>query len=119
MPHLILEYSKNIESDLNHEPLFLTLHKLLAEKLPTDIASCKSRCIPHDLFYVGDCEVKNAFAHLTIKILQGRSDENKSQIGSEILKILHNFYQPHQSKLNLQLSVEIMDLDKHYFKGQA
>jgi 5-carboxymethyl-2-hydroxymuconate isomerase len=66
---------------LNYEPLFLTLHKILAEKSPTDLSSCKSRCIAHELYFIGDCDAGNAFAHLTVKILAGRSDENKIQLG--------------------------------------
>ncbi len=124
MPHLILEYSKNIDDEsrlidnsaLDFKPLFLTLHKFLQEKLPTDISSCKSRCIPRKLFFIGECEAKNAFAHLTIKILAGRSDKHKHQLGHEILKIMLNFFQPYESNLSIQLSVEVMDLDKHYFK---
>ncbi|MDP3705249.1 MAG: 5-carboxymethyl-2-hydroxymuconate Delta-isomerase [Legionellaceae bacterium] len=116
MPHLILEYSKNIAGELDFEPLFVTLHKLLEEKLPTDISSCKSRCIPQEVFFIGDCHVKNAFAHLTLKILAGRTDENKNQLGNEILTVMRNFFQPHKYNLILQLTVEVVDLDKYYFK---
>jgi 5-carboxymethyl-2-hydroxymuconate isomerase len=119
MPHLILEYSKNIDDELNFEPLFLTLHKILEEKLPTDISSCKSRCISQEFFFIGDCHVKNAFAHLTIKILAGRSDENKNRLGNEILTVMRNFFKSHKSNLTLKLSVEVMELDKHYFKMLA
>jgi 5-carboxymethyl-2-hydroxymuconate isomerase len=116
MPHLILEYSKNIDGGLNFEPLFVTLHQLLEKQLPTELSSCKSRCIPQELFFIGDCKIQNAFAHLTIKILAGRTDENKNLIGNAVLKEMSDFFQPLKQKLHLQLSVEVMDLDKHYFK---
>ena len=119
MPHLILEYSNNFDGELDFEPFFVTLHKLLEEKLPTDISSCKSRCIARELFFIGDCHIKNAFAHLTIKILAGRTDENKNKLGNEILKMMRNFFHPHKCNLILQLSVEVIDLDKHYFKVLA
>lgn len=117
MPHVILEYSKNIDRELTVESLFLTLHKILEKKLPTEISSCKSRCIVHELFFIGEGHSKNAFAHLTIKILTGRTDENKKQLGNEILTVMHHFFQPHTTNFSLQLSVEVMDLDKHYFKA--
>ena len=56
------------------------------------------------------------YAHLTIKILAGRTDENKNQLGNEILEVMGNLFTSHKSNLNLQLSVEVTDLDKHYFK---
>jgi 5-carboxymethyl-2-hydroxymuconate isomerase len=112
----MLEYSKNIDGELDFESLFLRLHQLLAEKLPTDISSCKTRCIAQESFFIGDCHIKNAFAHLTIKILAGRTDDNKNQLGHTILKEMRHFFHLHQHDLTLQLSVEVMDLDKHYFK---
>lgn len=119
MPHLILEYSKNIDGKLNFEPLVLMLHKILENKLPTDISSCKTRILAHESFFIGNGNAENAFVHLTIKILAGRSDENKNQLGNEILREMRVFFQPNQSNLILQLSVEVKDLDKHYFKVLA
>ena len=115
MPHLILEYSKNLSNEINFKPLFLNLHQMLAEQLPTYIASCKSRCIAHEVFFLGNCTDENTFVHLTIKILSGRSDQNKNQIGTTILQILRDFFQPH-ANTPLQISVEIQELDQHYFK---
>ena len=42
MPHLILEYSKNLSNEINFKPLFLNLHQMLAEQLPTDIANSRN-----------------------------------------------------------------------------
>ncbi|MDP1602359.1 MAG: 5-carboxymethyl-2-hydroxymuconate Delta-isomerase [Legionella sp.] len=117
MPHLILEYSDNIPT-LNCSAFFQQAHLLLAKELPTQLSSCKSRCIVHEAFYVGDGSEQNAFAHLTIKILAGRTDEKKNYIGNELLKIMSEFFQADDSDLKTGLSVEILDLDPHYFKKQ-
>lgn len=115
MPHLILEYSNNIDKNLDLKCLFVALHKLLEEKLPTDISNCKSRYIPRELFFIGNGEDKNAFAHLTIKILAGRSDEIKNELGNNMLKIMSDFF--HLKKdAELHLSVELVDLNKDYYK---
>jgi 5-carboxymethyl-2-hydroxymuconate isomerase len=116
MPHLILEYSDNIGS-LNSTAFLQQAHQLLAKELPTHLASCKSRCIVHQNFYVGDGHQHNAFAHLTIKVLAGRTDEKKNYIGNELLKLMSDFFQKRTSELRLGLSVEMLDLDKHYFKA--
>lgn len=118
MPHIILEYSKNIDHDLNVNPFFDKLHQILEAELPTQLSSCKSRCVINDIFYVGNGHQNNAYAHLTIKILPGRSDKNKEQLGKIIIKSMDDFFKKYNSRLNLQLSVEILDLPQHYYKMQ-
>ena len=116
MPHLLLEYTNNIDFHPGSSTLLHDIHLLLAEELPTDLSSCKSRCIAHDLYYVGDGSKNNAFIHLTIKVLSGRSDEKKRFIAEEILGLLNEYFSEYKNILSLQLSVELLDLDKNYFK---
>ncbi len=117
MPHLILEYSSNINSSIPMNHLFDKIHHLLAEELPTQLANCKSRCIVHPLFFLGDQDSKNAFVHLTIKIFAGRADAKKKQIGEKIIGLLDAFFRAAPGVLKIDLSLEIMDLDSHYFKS--
>lgn len=117
MPHLILELSDNIKISKQLNQLFAKLHHVLAEKLPTQLSSCRSRCIIHPLFFIGDQNEKNAFVHLTLKILPGRDDAKKKSIGKELFDLLDDFFRAGQNQLNITLSVEILDLDNHYFKS--
>lgn len=117
MPHLVLEYSNNITGIDNLNKLFDKLHHLLAEELPTQLSSCKSRCIIHPLFFVGDQDKANAFVHLTIKILSGRSQHKKNYLGEIALNVLKDFFEPAATHLTVKASVELMDLDKNYFKN--
>ncbi|WP_454780441.1 5-carboxymethyl-2-hydroxymuconate Delta-isomerase [Legionella sp. WA2022007384] len=116
MPHLILELSNNIKSrPLNQ--LFDKLHHMLAEKLPTQLSNCRGRCIMHPLFFIGDQSAENAFVHLTLKILPGRDDAKKKNIAKKLFDLLEDFFKTEENKLNIMFSVEILDLDHHYFKG--
>ncbi|AHE67555.1 5-carboxymethyl-2-hydroxymuconate Delta-isomerase [Legionella oakridgensis] len=114
MPHLILECSNNIASTIDFKPLFQTLHQLLADKLPTQITSCKSRVVIHDHYFIGNDFEHGAFIHLTIKILPGRTNELKSELAKQILDIINTNISQHH--LNTATSVEILDLSPQYFK---
>ena len=115
MPHLILECSGNISNEIPFETLFQQLHQLLAGALPTQLASFKSRVISYEKYYVGTDFEKNAFLHLTIKIMPGRSDEVKDLVGKEVLKMLNDLNNDLDLN-NVSLSVELIDLNTHYFK---
>ena len=76
MPHLILEASANIhESNARLQQLLVECQDLLVRELPTKLESCKSRVILHDIYVLGDNHPDNAFLHLTVKLLKGRTPE--------------------------------------------
>ena len=119
MPHLVLEYSANISEKSNFKALFAKCHQLLVEQLPTELASCKSRAIQQSDFYLGDGNTHNAFVHLQIKVLPGRTTEKLHNIGNNILPLLKDHFAHSLQTLNLQISLEIQDLSANYFKLAA
>lgn len=116
MPHLTLEFSANVTPQHNLESLFLICHDLLANILPTDIASCKSRAIKQDIYSVGNGETNNAFIHLTIKVMAGRSEETLQRLGNSVMQVLQNHFMQALQTLNTQITLEIVELSKQYFK---
>lgn len=117
MPHVILECSENIEAQLPVSTLLAEIHRVLEKQLPTDLSTCKSRCVVHKSFYLGDGHQSNAFVHLTVKIMSGRTDEVQNILGNQLVTILKKYFEDYPNKSHLQISVEIVELNKHYFKG--
>jgi 5-carboxymethyl-2-hydroxymuconate isomerase len=118
MPHLTLEYSDNIiETDF--AGLFERCHTLLTNQLPTQLASCKSRALKHADYYIGDGKRNNAFVSLTIKIMSGRTPELLQKLGIELIKILESHFSSSLSKLNCQITLEIAEVSKFYFKSTS
>lgn len=116
MPHIILEYSNNLVFDQEASVLFESIHHLLARELPTQLSSCKSRSYDSDSYRVGDGQANNAFAHLGIKVMPGRTEERKAHIAQQIMDMMYIFFQTQYTALNLQLSIEMQDLDTVYLK---
>ena len=115
MPHLILEASANIiASNAKIKQTLNDCQNLLVAKLPTQLSNCKSRLILHDLFIVGDGNEQNAFIHLTVKIMKGRSQELLSEIAQKLKQILINDFSKSSDHLNLASSVEIIEMNATY-----
>lgn len=114
MPHLTLEYSANVIKP-NFAELFQQCHTALANGLPTQVAHCKSRAIQCDTYYEGDGNPRNAFVHVTVLIMPGRTDQTVNAAGQKLIEILRSFFSESEKILNLQISLEIREL-KHYFK---
>lgn len=115
MPHLTLEFSSNT-LERNFSKLFAECHSILVNTLPTELASCKSRAIEAYASHLGDGNKNNAFVHLNLKIMAGRSLETRKQAGDNLLAALKTHFAGSMHALNLQITIEIMELEDTYFK---
>ncbi len=116
MPHLILEYTSNVQ-EIAFKELLPRLHDALSEVGDVEIGNCKSRAIKLKDYNVAGGDAREAFVHLGVSILEGRSQEWKQGMGKHFLGILREAYAQSSERLNLQISVEIRDIQSHgYFK---
>jgi 5-carboxymethyl-2-hydroxymuconate isomerase len=115
MPQLILEYSANILEKQPLEPLLQECNLLLVKFLPTELKACKSRAVEHLNYCIGNGAAQNAFVHINLKIMPGRSTKTKQATGQELLQLLKQYFSQSYSELNLQITVEITELAE-YFK---
>lgn len=116
MPQLRLEFSSNVLEKTNMTSLFHECHLILEKTLPTQINTCKSRAIECDLFYVGNGNQNNAFVHVSLKVLPGRDVETLKKLGEVMMDLFQKYFADSMQKLNLQITLEIMELEKTYFK---
>ena len=107
MPHCIIEHSPNISPDgLMHAVFNGALHSQLF--LP-DGADIKVRAIAYQNFKLGDG--KASFVHVIVKILAGRSDEQKQRLSQEIIKKLSDL--GHQ---DISITVEVVDMERQSYQ---
>jgi 5-carboxymethyl-2-hydroxymuconate isomerase len=115
MPQITLQYTDNINQNLDFDELFLEVHTTVSEIAGIAIANCKSRTMKLERYYVARGEAKHAFVHLDIAVLEGRSVELKQEMGSKILDILTKYYAPSIDAVDLQLTVEIRDISRDFY----
>ena len=117
MPQITLEYSSNIQDVIDFKQLFSAIHNVIHTSGGILIENCKSRAICHETFFIGQGDTMNAFIHLEVQWLEGRSTELKSQIGDELLGLLRKYYQKTMEQQNLQITVHIIVINRSsYFK---
>ena len=116
MPHIVLEYSNNLPAMADFAPLFADIHRALNRIGGISLDNCKSRARVAEASYVGDGNPDNAFIHLDIEFVRGRSAEVKQAIGRECLELLKRHYAAQLSDA-LQITVKIDDIAlDFYFK---
>ena len=96
--------------------MLLQMHDLLSTQLPTQLKNCKSRIICCHDYLIGDADPKNAFVHLAILVLKGRSVELKNTIASQLMQMLKAHFKDSAKLMDLQISVAIDDLPEVFQK---
>ncbi len=115
MPHVILQFSKDVCDQRTAETFFEKAHEFLVKALPTQLSSCKSRALEHNVFCVGEGNPENAFIHLTLKVLPGRAPETLEKVSQGLLTLLtEHLKKEGMTHKKTGLSVEIQELSYYH-----
>jgi 5-carboxymethyl-2-hydroxymuconate isomerase len=91
--------------------VFARVHTILDEVAHARVPNSKSRSIPVDS-YVGDGDAMNAFVHLDIRLMEGRSVEVKEEVSDRCLVLLTEAMKDSSVRRNLQITVSVSDLER-------
>lgn len=109
MPQITLEHSTHFD-DADFRALALEIHQLCVQKVGATLLSCKTRIVKADNVVIADGSPAQAFAHCDLRILSGRSPEQKIALGEAVQQAMLNHITGYEGPR--QISVEVTDLDK-------
>ena len=118
MPHLIANHSANL-TELDQQKLLKDVNSALIETGLFHVNDIKSRIFKDEAFLIGLGEAEDAYIHLKLYLLSGRTETQKKNLGECLLGILEQKnYLPSDTKIPVQLCVEVIDMPiEHYFKA--
>ena len=120
MPHTILEYSSNVVRPVDLQAFWARLHPVLAETAPCRLQDIKSRAYRCEDFRMADGAADYAFAHLTIRMFEGRDAETLGRIGQAALEVLRAAFRDTLGERRCDLTVELTGMRKEaYFKASS
>ena len=73
MPHILVEYSSNLEPDLDSKKLVASLHAAAIDTGLFETHMIRTRAARRDVFCAGQDGFAGAFLHITVRIKIGRS----------------------------------------------
>ena len=86
MPHIIVEYSANLNGQVDVQGLVATLHDTLA-KAGIDKTRIKTRAVALSDYRVGDL-ADGAMIHATLLLLKGRDIPTRKSYGQSLYDVL-------------------------------
>ena len=112
MPHCVIEYSENLSEKLDIKKLMIGLNEVMSNSNLFDLDSIKIRALSYKDFLLSNKYA--SFIHITIKILQGRNQTQKTQLANEI----HKYFIEQIGDSSISLTTEIFEIEKEsYQKG--
>ncbi len=111
MPHFVIEYSANLEPDIDLRAVVDAVHKSAAESGLFKIGGIRVRTLKHDIYKIADGNPEHAFLHVRANILEGRSVADRERLGNHLLAAVDTLLASVRARRGIALSVEIGEID--------
>lgn len=113
MPQITLEHSTHFDAT-DWRALALDIHRLCVEVVGATTLACKTRIVRCEDLIIADGDPAQAMVHCDLRILTGRTQEQKTALGEAVLAAVRAGVKPYDGPA--QISVEIGNLDKDNYR---
>ena len=111
MPHLMIDYSVNVEPDVDIGALCDTLRDVAASIDAFPLAGVKVRAVRVDHYSIADGNPEHGFIDISVRIREGRDMETKQNAAQKIFDAANEFVADVIQRRSLALSLELRDID--------
>ena len=112
MPHIIVEYSANLEAALPIAALVADVHRAVLATGIFKIGAVRTRAERRDIFVVADGDPQNAFINVVARIGRGRELEKRQGLAAAIMAALDAQTATLAQGRGLALSVYVEEIDE-------
>ena len=111
MPHVIVEYSANIEAEITPQRLVEEIHAAAITSGIAEPVAVRTRLMRREFYRVGDGAPENAFVHIDIRARKGRTLEQRKTMVQTIYDQANKTLDVVFKARPLALTVEIHEID--------
>jgi 5-carboxymethyl-2-hydroxymuconate isomerase len=111
MPHIIVEYSANLDGRIDVKALVDDLHAATAASGLFEIPAIRTRAVRREVFRVADGDARNGFVHVTARVRQGRTAEQRKALGQALLAAANRRLDGVFASQPLALTIEVHEID--------
>lgn len=111
LPHLVVEYSANIEGSLDLDRLLDSLHATAIETGMFPLGGIRIRAYRADHYRIADLAPDNAFVHVTATVGAGRPLTRREAVSRQIFAVLCEELDALAAKSPLAISFNMREFD--------
>jgi 5-carboxymethyl-2-hydroxymuconate isomerase len=111
MPHIIIEYSDNIEKYLKIDTLIKKVHTTAVDTGIFPLGGLRVRAAKRESYEIADGHPDNGFVHVELKIGPGRDKKSKTSALKQIFSTVEEYLRPIHENGPLAMSAELNEFD--------
>ena len=108
MPHIVVEYTDNLEVDV--QSLLARLTEEVVATGAINLKGVKSRAVKHTQYRIADGDPSYAFVHVGLLIREGRPIEVQKEATQRVMKVLKETFGTLFENRRLSLSVDLKEM---------
>jgi 5-carboxymethyl-2-hydroxymuconate isomerase len=109
MPHLILDYSANLEEVIDVQSLCDRLRDAMVESGVFPLGGVRVRALPCAYYSIADGDPSYAYLHMTLRMGHGRDEETRLRVATSLSTVAEAFITP-RLKGPFALSLDLNEL---------
>jgi 5-carboxymethyl-2-hydroxymuconate isomerase len=110
MPHLTIEYSVNLASQVQIQELVDRLHAAVIETGVFPLGGIRTRAAARQHYRIADGDPTHAFVHVVLRIAAGRDAATRERAGQHVFDALTSMLAPLMQTQGLALSFELQEI---------
>ena len=111
MPHIIVEYSANLDAELDPRALVRAVHAAVRDSGTFELGAIRTRAARRDVFEIADGDADNAFINVMLMIGPGRDAMTKKRVSLLVMGVLEEATRARFATKGTALTVYVEELD--------
>lgn len=111
MPHVIIEYSSNLEEHVDLAAFLEHVHQAALACGAFPLPGLRTRAARRDRYRIADGHPANAFVHVVARVAPGRSLEVRHAAGRSIFEAITSFLAPQIAQMPLAITFEMHEIE--------
>jgi 5-carboxymethyl-2-hydroxymuconate isomerase len=111
MPHIVVEYSANLENQIDILKLVEEVHEAALQTGEFEVAAVRTRASRREYYAIADRHRDNAFVAIWVRIASGRTPERRKGLGEQIFEAACRYLEPVYEKTPIGISLEVQEID--------
>jgi 5-carboxymethyl-2-hydroxymuconate isomerase len=111
MPHVVVEYSANLEESLDVRSLIGKIHDAVLASGVFKIGAVRTRGERRDAYVIADGDPANAFVHVDLRVAPGRDTTTRKRVAQGVFDAVVAETRDVFALRGLALSVEVHEID--------
>lgn len=111
MPHIVIEYSANLENRIGLAGLVRKAHEAALASGLFEIGGLRTRAVRRDVYLIADAHPDNAFVTVNVRIGHGRAQAARHKAGEMIFEAVCEHLAPIFADTPLGITLDVAEID--------